>query len=58
MLTTTCIILIALSAAFSVLALDLLIDNFSINRLLVFATFLMSTVTLLITMNAHLRRRR
>ena len=58
MLTTTCIILIALSAAFSVLALDLLIDNFSIDRLLVFATFLMSTVTLLLTMNAHLRRRR
>lgn len=58
MLTTTCIILIALSAAFSVLALDLLIDNFSIDRLLVFATFLMSTVTLLLTMNAYLRRRR
>ena len=58
MLTTTCIILIALSAAFSVLALDLLIDNFSIDRLLVFATFLVSAITLLITMNAHLRRRR
>lgn len=58
MLTTTCIILIALSAAFSVLALDRLIDNFSIDGLLVFATFLVSAITLLITMNTHLRRRR
>ncbi len=58
MLRIICIILIALSAAFAVLTLARLIDNFSIHRLIVFAGFLVSTASLLHTMRVHFRHRR
>ena len=58
MLRNVCIILIVLSAAFTVLTLARLIDNFSVHRLLVFAGFLVSTATLLHTMHVHFRTRR